>query len=70
MFTSLRRRAPDWTNQGVRLTREYLLFAVVTSGYMLAAIKIEERGLIAVHGEASADYRRRVLILLPLRCPR
>jgi len=48
------------------MTQGHLLFAFVTTAYMLAAIQIEERGLIAVHGKSYEDYRRRVSMLLPL----
>ena len=40
-------------------------FAAVTSAWVLVAVRIEERTLLALHGEAYQDYRRRVSMLVP-----
>ena len=51
------------------MTGAHLLFAVLTSGYILTAIRWEERDLVTVHGSKYQDYQKRVPKLIPSLAP-
>ncbi|HSR70545.1 MAG TPA: isoprenylcysteine carboxylmethyltransferase family protein [Acidobacteriota bacterium] len=47
------------------MTLAHLVFALATTAYILVAIQLEERDLIAEHGDNYAAYRRSVPMLVP-----
>ena len=49
-----------------RMSAAHLLFAAVTTAYILIALQLEERDLVGYHGAAYEEYRRRVSMILPL----
>lgn len=48
----------------------HLVFALTATVYILVGTHIEERDLVALHGDAYRDYRRRVPALVPRLWPR
>lgn len=47
------------------MTWGHLLFAALTTAYILVGLVIEERTLVALHGEVYEEYRARVPKLIP-----
>jgi protein-S-isoprenylcysteine O-methyltransferase Ste14 len=47
------------------MTVAHLLFAIATTGYILIAIQLEERDLVAALGDDYRRYRERVPMLIP-----
>jgi methanethiol S-methyltransferase len=51
------------------MTTAHLLFAIATTAYMLAAIPLEERDLVSIHGDEYRRYKQEVPKIVPLRFP-
>lgn len=47
------------------MTVAHLMFAFLTTAYILIAIQFEERDLLAAYGETYAEYRRQAPMLVP-----
>ncbi|HET9299169.1 MAG TPA: isoprenylcysteine carboxylmethyltransferase family protein [Candidatus Polarisedimenticolaceae bacterium] len=49
------------------MSASHMVFAIMTTAYILVAIQLEERDLAAEHGASYEAYRRRVPMLIPRR---
>ncbi len=48
------------------MTIGHLMFAIVTTAYIVIAIQLEERDILRMHGTAYEEYRKQVSMLLPI----
>lgn len=48
-----------------QMTVAHLVFAILTTAYILIAIRLEERDLVAAHGADYVRYRRKTPMLVP-----
>jgi protein-S-isoprenylcysteine O-methyltransferase Ste14 len=48
------------------MTIGHLMFAIVTTAYIVIAIQLEERDILSIHGTAYEEYRKQVSMLLPI----
>lgn len=48
------------------MTVGHLMFALVTTAYIVIAIQLEERDILSMHGTAYEAYRKQVSMLLPI----
>jgi protein-S-isoprenylcysteine O-methyltransferase Ste14 len=48
-----------------QMTLAHLVFAMLTTAYILIAIRLEERDLVTIHGADYLEYRDRTPMLVP-----
>jgi len=48
------------------MTLGHMVFAIATTGYILVALQLEERDLVAFYGRAYEAYKQQVSMLLPI----
>lgn len=48
------------------MTIGHLVFAMVTTAYILIAIQLEERDIMSIHGMTYGEYRKQVSMILPI----
>jgi len=48
------------------MTAGHFLFAAVTTGYILTAIRFEERDMVKLHGEEYRNYQKEVSQIIPM----
>jgi protein-S-isoprenylcysteine O-methyltransferase Ste14 len=49
-----------------RMSVGHLFFAIMTTGYVLIALQLEERDLVTYHGEEYVQYKKQVPMLVPM----
>ena len=52
------------------MTLAHLVFAIVTTAYILVAIQFEEHDMVREFGDTYEEYRRQVPMLVPFTTPR